>query len=364
MYRDLPQVSRPAPVPDYILTEQDLVPDGDERPALDGSVHAPALLQMSGSGWPTIDGRALGPVTAAPFEAKAKRAATPPLGYLMTTEVCHLSCVMCHFNGPKAIKKARTLAPELVRQVLESQPRGGRVTFVATGEFFSDPNALLHLRTARDLGLVPRVITHGQLLTPAFTDEVLEAGVREVIFSVDAIDARQYARIRRGGELQVVLDACAHLRRRKATYPDLRVGVSAICFAKQFHERAVVEAFWRDRVDHLQFVSEYHDIFHLRRLFSLPEKRGNCELKLIPVPSGRVAPCCAIAIYAHDEDVSWLPHLERDTPEEAYRKLCDLYDDPNSPLSKLCAKCDWWTQFHTDARGNSPICSRVQFDAA
>jgi hypothetical protein len=279
----------------------------------------------------------------------------------MTTERCHLSCVMCHFNGPKAVKKAATLDPALVEKALAGQPPGEYVWFVATGEFFSDPNALVHLRTAVNLRLIPRVITHGQLLTPSLIDEILAIGVREILLSVDSIDPDQYARIRRGGRRETILDACAYLRQKKRDHPDLRVGVTAICFAKQPTERSVVEEFWRTRVDYVQFVSEYFDIFRFRRIFFLPEKRTDCHLKLIPLPTGRIAPCCAIAIFAHDQGVSWLPHLAEDSAAEAYRKLCDMYDDPASPLGRICGTCNWWVQFHTNDRGETPIYERVEF---
>lgn len=313
--------------------------------------------------WPRIPGDALRPITDAPFQPHASSQPTAPFGFFMTTERCHLSCVMCHFNGPNAVKKDATLAPALVRKVLETRPRGEAIWFVATGEFFSDPNALAHLRTATELGLAPRVITHGQMLVPPFTDNVLDAGVREILFSVDSTDPEQYARIRRGGRLEVVLAACEYLRAQKARYPGLTVGVSAICLPNT-GVRGDVEAFWRERVDYLQFVAEYHDIFRFRRIFSVPKKRIDCHIKLIPLPTGRVAPCCAVAIYAHDQDVSWLPHLANETPDEAYRKLCDLYEDPRSPLSKLCRTCDWWVQFQTDAQSASPILEMVRFDSS
>jgi hypothetical protein len=54
------------------------------------------------------------------------------------------------------------------------------------------------LCTAVDLGLIPRVITHGQLLTPALMDEITAIGVSEILVSLDSIDPDQYARIRRG----------------------------------------------------------------------------------------------------------------------------------------------------------------------
>lgn len=317
-------------------------------------------MAQAGLNWPQIKGTVLRGITEAPFRPNANRQATPPLGFFMTTEKCHLSCVMCHFNGPNAVKKSGTIDPALVRKVLEGRPAGEHIWFVATGEFFSDPNALLHLQAAAELGLSPRVITHGQLLVPDFIDRVLETGVREILVSVDSIDPRQYAKIRRGGRLDVVLDACAYLRAEKARYPGLSIGVSAVCLSNAM-ERKDVEEFWRTRVDYLQFVSEYHDIFRFRRIFRVPEKRTDCDIKLIPLPSGRIAPCCAVAVYSHDEDISWLPHLAENTPEQAYQKLCDLYEDEASPLAKLCQKCDWWVQFQTDDRGASPIVDIVRF---
>ena len=133
----------------------------------------------------------------------------------MTTELCHLSCVMCHFNGPKARRGATTLDPDLVLKVLTSRPKNDKILFVSTGEFFSDPNALLYIRMASELGLWPRAITHGQLLTPEFIDRILAAGLKELLISVDSIDRNQYAKIRRGGTLDVILNACAYLKKRK-----------------------------------------------------------------------------------------------------------------------------------------------------
>jgi len=323
----------------------------------------PDQATTSREDWQPVDGAALGRLTDVPFQPRSVRAEAPPLSFILTTERCHLSCVMCHFNGPNTKRRGEvTIEPALVRKTLEARPKGEKIWFVATGDFFSDPNALDYIRMARDLGLLPRVITHGQHLVPTFIDEVLEAGVTEFLISVDSIDATQYARIRRGGKLEVILAACDYLRARKQAYPRLVVGVTVICFPKSRHSKSEVTEFWKSKVDYVQFVSEYHDVFRLRRLFFLPERRTDCHVGVIPLPSGQVAPCCAVVIYSHDHDVSWLPHLKDDTPEQAYQKLCDMYEDPTSPLSKLCATCDWWVQFHTDENGNTPVYQVVTFN--
>jgi MoaA/NifB/PqqE/SkfB family radical SAM enzyme len=319
---------------------------------------------MDETDWPQFDGRRLQDLVDPSFVPKAARLPTPPLGYVMTTERCELSCVMCHFNGPRAARRGVvTLDPAIVVDILRSRPKGDKFWFVATGEFLSDPNALFYIKTASELGILPSVITHGQLLTPDFIDKLLEAGLKQILVSVDSIDATQYARIRRGGNLMTILDAFAYLRRKRWNGADIKFGVSAICFAKNKHSKQEVIDYWSTKVDFLQFVSEYHDVFHLRRLFFVPERRTDCRLEIVPLPSGRAAPCCAVAVYSHDHDVSWLPDLAEVDVTTAYHQLCDMYEDPTSPLAALCTKCDWWTQFHTDADGNTPIYQMIRFDA-
>lgn len=130
--------------------------------------------------WQSVSGDQLRRLSDSSFTPKAERSEIPRFGYFMTTELCHLSCVMCHFNGPKATRRgAETLDPELVVKVLRSRPAGEQIWFVSTAEFFNDPNALSYIKTAAELGLSPRAITHGQMLVPKFIEEIMAAGIKE-----------------------------------------------------------------------------------------------------------------------------------------------------------------------------------------
>jgi uncharacterized Fe-S cluster-containing radical SAM superfamily protein len=302
--------------------------------------------------------KSLREVTLQPFKSKAFRAERPRVASINTTEVCNLSCVMCHFNGPQAVHKAGALVPAQVEKVLLEIPKGQDVWFCATGEFFMDPNALAYLRRATALGLKPCVLTHGQLFSQQLMDDVLEAGVRLIRMSVDSIDADQYRKIRRGGELSNIIDACRYLRSKKETsHPDLRVEINATLFKTTFGKQLEMERFWRPLVDQVNFNAEYFDTFKFRNIFYQPEERVNCDIDLYVMPSGRIAPCCAIAVYQHDNDVSWLPHIDDVTDlKEAHEKLCDLYEDPNGPMAPLCAKCDWWI---LSMQGRSPYIRAV-----
>lgn len=310
-----------------------------------------------------VDAVSLAEVTSKPFRPRADRNRPFKLASINTTETCNLSCVMCHFNGPKAIKKSGTLKPEQVLKALQAIPTGETVRFCATGEFFLDPNAVDYLRLASSLGLKPCVLTHGQMFTPELMDSVLEAGVRMIRMSVDSTDEAQYRKIRRGGELRNIIEACEYLRRKKSQeYPDLRVEINATLFKNTFSRQQEMEDFWRGLVDQVNFNAEYYNTFSFRNLFFIPDRRVDCDIRLYIMPSGRIAPCCAIAVYQHDNDVSWLPHVDEVASlQEAHERLCDLYEDPQGPMAPICSKCDWWI---LSMPGNSPYIRAVDLDSS
>lgn len=307
-------------------------------------------------------GARLHAVTRQPFTPRAERVPGFRMGSIAVTEVCNLTCVMCHFNGPQATRRSRSLRPTAVQSLLRQMPPGETVWFAATGEFFMDPHALDHVRCAGELGLKPAVLTNGLLLTPAVANALLAAGVRLIRMSVDSHAPDEYRKIRRGGELSDVLAHCDYLGQLKTEYPDLRVEINVTLLGRAMGKMDAMIEFWRPRVDQVNFNTEYYDVFRFRQAFFVPKKRTNCEIQLYVMPSGRVAPCCAMAVYQHEHDVSWLPHIDSGRSlEEIYQSLCDLYDDPNSPLAKLCASCDWWMLFHYKD-GQTPYLKMVPFD--
>ena len=285
------------------------------------------------------------------------------VGGVTTTEICNISCKMCHFNGPTAVRKAGTLTPEQVKKYLHETPPGQEMGFAGTGEFFMDPNSLDHLQAAVDAGHKPYVLTNGQLLTPELIDKILAIGVRSVRISVDAIEADQYRKVRQGGELSVILDACEYLKQQKQKYPDLRVEINNTLFLNTVKRQDEFIEFWRGKVDAVNFNAEYYDIFKFRNKFFEPQERNDCEMSVYLLPTGQMAPCCAMMVYQHYHNVDWLPHIDETTPAEAYDRFVSLYNDPNSDFRQnICSKCDWWIMWakDEDGSGNSAYFRSVQ----
>jgi MoaA/NifB/PqqE/SkfB family radical SAM enzyme len=301
-------------------------------------------------------------VTAAPFAPNANRTNSFDALSFATTETCELSCVFCHFNGPNATKKAKTIAPALVEKGVREYPKGKKVYFAATGDFFQDPNAIRHLKTAIDLGHPVNVLSHGQSMPPPLLDEMIAIGVREFRFSVDHIDSRAYAKIRRGGDLEKVLATIDYLNLRRPQVPDINTEVNCILIGDTKERMAEFAEFWRSRVQAVNFHAEYYDILKFRNLFHVPETRNDCHIQPYVLPTGQVTPCCAVMVHAHEGDVSWLPNIA-DTPlQDAYEKLCDMYEDPNSELGKICSKCQWWVMWSELKDGATPYLKTIRFD--
>lgn len=282
------------------------------------------------------------------------------VGGVTTTEVCNISCSMCHFNGPRAVRKAGTTTLDQVKKYLAEIPPGQEVSFAGTGEFFMDPNALTYLRLAIESGHQPHILTNGQLLTPELIDQILETGVRFIRISVDAIDEDHYRKVRQGGELSVILAACDYLRQQKEKYPDLRVEVNNTLFLNTVNRQDEFIEFWRGRVDGVNFNAEYYDIFKFRNKFYEPQERNDCDLSVYLLPTGQMAPCCAMMVYQHYNNVDWMPYIDNTTPEEAYDQFVKLYYDPTSEFHSICQKCEWWIMWAHDEAGNNPYWKSVQ----
>jgi FkbM family methyltransferase len=286
---------------------------------------------------------------------------THEVASISTTEVCNLTCVMCHFNGPTAQRRHRALSTGEVRKFVSAIPKG-ELWFAATGDFLMDPNALEDLRIAVEYGHRPCILTNGQLFTPRLIDEVLALGVREIRLSVDAIEADSYRRIRRGGELANLLRVCEELRARKSRYPDLKVSVANVVFRKTIDRQEEFIRFWTGKVDEVVFQAEYYDTFKFRTMLADPGERVECRMRVFLLPNGQMAPCCATGVYQHERDVEWLPHISDTTPEQALDRFKQMYADPASPLRKLCGECQWWIMFKRNERGESPFTRVVTLD--
>ena len=214
---------------------------------------------------------------------------------------CNLNCVMCPRQAMD--RPLRHMTFEEVCDIADKcrEARVPRLRLFLLGEPLLHPQLPDMIAYAKKIG-IPSVEfnTNAALLSPSKADEIIKAGLDEIVFSLDGADKETYEAIRRGADFQQVTDNVAHFCRRReqrgVTRP--RIIVQTIVMDST---RGQVPAFrrrWEPLADEVQVqcIREYHGVEGLRTTDIRPED----ELRpcpalweyLIILADLRVVPCC------------------------------------------------------------------------
>jgi len=142
---------------------------------------------------------------------------------------CNLRCSMCHhpqMQRPKGVMPF-PLWQKCADEVAAVAPRT-QVWFSFCGEPLLEPELLLQcLAYGRSVGLEQLCLnTNGMLLTAEVADRLLDAGLSQLVIGLDGFTAETYAKIRCGGDRDVVYQNVEYLlaqRRRREHGPEIMV---------------------------------------------------------------------------------------------------------------------------------------------
>lgn len=121
------------------------------------------------------------------------------------TSHCNLQCIMC---PSPALKSPRGyMSTEVYDKVLREAIAGGvhRIRFVGLGEPTLHPRLAEMVRAAKKGGLYTEVSTNATLLTRELGAALIDAGLDEIGFSLDAVDEASFERIRKGAKYRDVV---------------------------------------------------------------------------------------------------------------------------------------------------------------
>jgi uncharacterized Fe-S cluster-containing radical SAM superfamily protein len=142
---------------------------------------------------------------------------------------CNLRCSMCHHPEMKRPKGVLPFAlwQRCADEIAAVAPTM-QVWFSFCGEPLLQPELLLEcLRYGKAVGLQQLCVnTNGMLLNASIADRLLDAGLSQIVIGLDGFRAETYARIRIGGQRDVVYANVEHLlaqRRERVCGPDVMV---------------------------------------------------------------------------------------------------------------------------------------------
>ena len=161
---------------------------------------------------------------------------------------CNLRCAMCHhpsMRRPKGVMPF-PLWQKCADEIAAIAP-ATQCWFSFCGEPLLEPDLLLRcLEYGRSAGLTSLCLnTNGMLLTEAVADALLGAGLSQFVIGLDGFHRDTYAKIRIGGDRDVVYRNVEYLlRRRRAMAHGPEVMVQFIAMAENQHELPAFRDHW------------------------------------------------------------------------------------------------------------------------
>jgi MoaA/NifB/PqqE/SkfB family radical SAM enzyme len=141
----------------------------------------------------------------------------PLVIYLESTSICNLSCPMCPITmGVSEYQYEEPhLSLALIEKLREPLEHCLRCFLSGGGEPLLHPEFLKIIELVKQLGIEVVFNTNATLVDEEFSRFVVEQGVDCISVSIDAIGHDEYRRIRRGGELEQVLEGLRLINREK-----------------------------------------------------------------------------------------------------------------------------------------------------
>jgi len=183
----------------------------------------------------------------------------PPTAVIATTHRCNLTCRMCI----RAVRPFDASAMEfaLFRKIIdEGVPHLRYISFDGPGETIMNPDAFPMIRYAKSRGLRVMFSTNATLLESGIIDDILNAGVDQIIFSINGATPGVYAAVHgRNCYDQAVANVHSFIARKLQRRAKILVAVQMIRLPETIPEVGLFYARWR-HVPGVDFVRVKKDV--------------------------------------------------------------------------------------------------------
>jgi len=165
-----------------------------------------------------------------------------------TTSTCNLKCIMCPQNQIRRIGKVMDidLFKKGAKEIALESPET-RIWFAQMGEALVEPDNLISMiRYAKALGHDNlHLNTNGGLLTTDISKQLVESGISNIYFGLDAFDTETYDKIRCEGDYTYTVNAINDfVKINKAAGTPVKVAVQFIVMDENIHQQDSFKEYW------------------------------------------------------------------------------------------------------------------------
>ena len=293
---------------------------------------------------------------------RTKGLVIPPFPNRVTVELtnnCNLKCAMC----PRVYMKSSTgyMSISLFKKIIDEISTYNDIALVPffRGESLLHPEFIEMMTYVKEKDISPvQLTTNATTLTEDIAQALIDIELDFISFSVDSIDHDIYSNIRKGADLQNVLNNIEKFseikRKRGQDKPEIQVSVVKTESTNDSIDEFV--DFWQDRVDRVRVYEEHSKGGNYGSLSEnqnviVSEKRQPC---LKPFSDFIIYWDGSVALCNHDWDRrDAIGNVNQSSIKEIwqndkYEKIRDAHIKNNSELEELCKRCDHWKSYYVE----------------
>lgn len=276
---------------------------------------------------------------------------------LELASMCNLRCPMCHtlyiknpsYQAYRAQDMTRLMSFDTFKRAIDEGRQYDDFSAIKLnfrGESTLHPEIDKFIAYAKQRGVLDILLNSNGNYPSDLNERLVEAGLSEISFSLDALTPETYAKIRIGGDFYVALSNVM----RMLSYKDrIRVRVSYVHQQSNAHETEEFTRFWTKMgVDKILISDVYNPAELIKKnmavkKYAKPEKFTCPQLwqRLMVLNNGDVYPCC----HAFEEpDDLKLGNIHEQSLREMWdgaklKQLRDVHSRGEYQKIASCAKC-------------------------
>lgn len=142
------------------------------------------------------------------------------------TNTCNLSCLECPTGTNNLTRKVGSFSLDAFKRLLEEKARDLiYLNFYFQGEPFLNKQTTQMIKLASDKNIYTSTSTNAQLIDKELASNIVKSGLNRIILSIDGTTQDIYKRYRKGGELDLVIQATKYIinakKEIKKSYPKI-----------------------------------------------------------------------------------------------------------------------------------------------
>ena len=124
------------------------------------------------------------------------------------TNSCNLSCIECPTGTNDLLRKKGNFPIEAFRKLIETKAKDLiYLNFYFQGEPFLNKDIIRMIEMASWKNIFTSISTNAQLINKELAEQIVTSGLNRIIISIDGTSQEIYEKYRRGGKLELVIEA-------------------------------------------------------------------------------------------------------------------------------------------------------------